>query len=299
MYLPHGKVVLSLILYSKAPLPLKKKMVCDWTLLKETDPARYEEIRKKQYENRKAVMDKKYADPVWRANFIKKQREGQKRRRLLEGLLEAQTKQKELDVWKDVEDWVKEIEKTLVKRKEALEKLRPFVYLWRKVFKAFKSKQRVDEQQEKFKQAHPDYQKEWHAKQGGNAAIKKKRQYKKDNKEAAQKHLEITEMTELERRRFRYDNMLDSKVERTWFRNWARKNNETLERTPFLEFKDEPEPPKKRGPKPTECFRAWVEVHKPERQMTLEEMGQAAGGPINWVPDSHQTVDIPTSEWDD
>jgi len=206
----------------------------------------------------------------------------------------------ELEKWQDVEDWVKEIEKTLKNRLEALKKIRPFVAIWYKLWKAGRAQSIYKKQQSKFRQANPNYGKEWFAKHGGAAEVKRKQKAKKANKEAAQKHLEITEMTELERRRFRYDNMLDSKVERTWFRNWARRNNESLERTPFLEFKDEPEePPKKRGPKPKEGFRAWVEVHKPERQMTLEEMGQAAGGPINWVPDSHQKVDIPTSEWDD
>jgi hypothetical protein len=48
----------------------------------------------------------------------------------------------------------------------------------------------------------------------------------------------------------------------------------------------------------------WVgvatELFHPERQMTLEEMGQSAGGPLNWTPDTHQKVDIPTSsEWED
>lgn len=260
-------------------------MVFNWSALKETDPVKYAEIRKKQYENRKATMDKKYADPVWRANFVKKQREGHKRKKELEAL----KKKEELEEWKDVEDWVKEVEKTLTKRFEALETLRPFIYLWRKLFRAFKSKQKVDEQQERFKQTHPDYHKEWHVKHGGNAAILKKRQYKKDNKAAAKKHLEITEMTEHERKRFKYDNMLDTKVERTSFRNWAKRHNESLERKPFLEFKDEPEPPKKRGPrqnlggpfpdKHTPTFKKWVEFTKPERQMNKEEMQRAAGGP--------------------
>jgi hypothetical protein len=45
--------------------------------------------------------------------------------------------------------------------------------------------------------------------------------------------------------------------------------------------------------------RVSVELFKPERQMTLEEMGQAAGGPPGWVPHTHQTVEIPTAEWED
>jgi len=278
----------------------------DWTLLKDTDPEKYAAIKKKQLENRKAVMDKKYADPVWHAKWVKSMVEGRKRKAEQKQIKKLDEIRQELEKWQDVEDWVKEIEKTLTNRLEALKKIRPFIAVWYKLWKAGRAKTIYKEQQSKFRQENPNYTKEWFAKHGGAAEVKRKQKAKKANKEAAEKHLETAEMTAHERKRFKYDNMLDTKQERVNFRNWLKKNDEPLERTPFLDPDYEHEPPKKRGPKPksvdghSHAFKKWeVILTKPERQMTLEEIGQAAGGPINWVPDSHQRVDIPTSEWDD
>lgn len=41
--------------------------------------------------------------------------------------------------------------------------------------------------------------------------------------------------------------------------------------------------------------RVTVELTKPDHQMTLEEMGQAAGGPPGWIPPIHK----PATEWED
>jgi hypothetical protein len=247
-----------------------------WYNLKDTDPEKYAEIKARADANRKAAHEKIFSDPVRKEKWLNALREGHKKRM-------AKKKQEKVEIeeeWKEVDDWVKEIEKSLLPRKNALRKLTKFLIAWIR-------KWRVQKQQYRFKTANPNYHKEWHTKHGGNAAILKKRKYKKDNKAAAKKHLEITEMTDDERRLFKYNNMLDNHTERCNTRNWLKRRNLPLERKPFLEFKDEPEskPEPKKVPlaefrKPSAAYLFWqATLTKPERQMTKEEMQRAAGGP--------------------
>jgi len=267
-----------------------------WYDLKDTDPEKYAEIKAKTDARRKAAHEKIYNDPVARAKWYNNIKEGVKKRTANKKAKKIQ-KQLEIDEqWKEVEDWIKEIEKNLLPRKNALRKLTKFLIAWTRRWKHNK-------RQREFHKANPNYGQDWIKKNGGAAEVRRKTAAKKANKQAAIKHLEITEMTEDERRLFKYNNMLDNHTERCNTKAWLKRRNLPLERTPFLQAESKPEPKKvplaEKG-QHSAAFKKWEAIlTKPERQMTLEEMGQAAGGPINWVPDIHQKVDIPTSEWDD
>jgi hypothetical protein len=246
-----------------------------WYDLKNTDPEKYAEIKARAAANRKAATEKIHSDPVRKAKWLNALKEGIKKR------MEKNKQEKvEIEDWKEVDDWVKEIEKSLLPRKNALRKLTKFLIAWTR-------KWREQKRRDKFHTANPNYYREWFEKRGGAAEVRRKAAAKKANKQAAQKHLEITEMTEFERRRFKYDNMLDNHTERCLTRALLKRRNLPLERKPFLqaESKPEPKPEPKKVPlaefrKPSASYLFWqATLTKPERQMTKEEMQRAAGGP--------------------
>lgn len=241
----------------------------NWVNLKETDPEKYAEINKKQKENRKAVMDKKLADPVWHAAWIKKMVEGRAKARenKKEAKKEAEEALKRAEIeaeefWSDVTIWTIQVAKERSVERNALRLIAKLIKPYRLRKLKEEKEERQKEIKERFYEAHPNYQREYFQKNGGWRAIRARAKAKYDQKQKALEHLKLTTMTEEEKERFRYDNSLMETKEHRNYRGKLKRRNLPLEKTPFTK------------PKPIIAI-----FNKPAQQMTLAEMQRAAGGP--------------------
>jgi hypothetical protein len=237
----------------------------NWVNLKETDPEKYAEINKKQKENRKAVMDKKLADPVWHADWIKKMVEGRAKAREAKKEAEEAAKRAEIEAeefWSDVTIWTLQVAKERSEERNALRLIAKLIkpYRLRKLKEG--KEERQQEIKKRFYEAHPNYQREYFQKNGGWRAIRERAKAKHDQKQKALEHLKLTTMTEEEKERFRYDNSLMDSTEHRHYRGKLKRRNLPIEKTPFTK------------PKPIIAI-----FNKPAQQMTLAEMQRAAGGP--------------------
>lgn len=246
-----------------------------WQEKYKDDPIKYAEILKKQNDRRKEVMEKKYADPEWKANWSKRMSEGHYKGQLKRAEKEKKKKEEEKEFWKEIEDWTLEVEKNLSNKKEAYKIIAKLIKPYRLRKKREEAIKKEKENQKKFKEKNPTYHRDYNRNLGGRYKREELAKIKRDNKKAALEHLKLTTMTEEEEKRFRYDNYLMNAQERGNYYSWLKRRNLTTERTLFIETKNENTKPPIEPTKPKITFT----LTKPERQMTPEEMQQAAGGP--------------------